>query len=792
MKEKHETPFGLLAHWVIGHARLTAVMVVVLTAASLFACMNLKVESDIVKLLPANEPSTIALKELTSEGAGVTTILTITIGGASAEVRSAYLDELSTRLEALPAIRYTFHKMEPALAWRIGLMQLEPSELAEIRDRLKGAVALGPAVRNPFVAQRLLSLGPLTEKLRSAASKARLALSDDMSQLIVRPTGQPTDIPHAKALMDDVYKILDETDPESRGLKVLWVGGAFRHNVEDYQGIVQDIARTSLAAILLVFLVIALAFRDPRAILLVLLPLLLGNIWTLGFASVAVGSLNSFTSYIFAVLIGMGIAFSIHLYSRYREERAGGGSLEKAVVRAWDKAGVPCFAAALTSACGFMALFLARFRGFQQLGLLLGVGVMVCLVSVLVVLPVLIMWRERATSPIPLKVRKKTPHRPPTYRLAPLGLLLGLLVTLVAAFQLGRVGFQYDLSELRRDGLAYDDLNDTERSLARESYSPLVATYPTQEALRSAYERVVQDIDSGDLAEIERALSVFTVIPPDQEERIAVLEEIAELTRNENFKYLPGPVQENLSSLADGPIKPLTPDDLPEKLKDLLGGTEGKHRMLLLPSGNMWDLRQTAHLNEVVQERFKGVSVAGQYLCLGSLYNVIREDAPKVVGLAFLLVGLVTLFDLKTIGRGFGAMGVLVAGMFWAGGALGVMGIDLSIINIVGIPILLGIGVDVIIHLLHRLAEEGPGRILHSLATTGWAAALSTATTVLSFAALALASSRGVRSLGLLVVVGLTAITVAAFLLLPLGWATAWKVTGDLNNHGNNGRNDLR
>jgi predicted RND superfamily exporter protein len=118
--------------------------------------------------------------------------------------------------------------------------------------------------------------------------------------------------------------------------------------------------------------------------------------------------------------------------------------------------------------------------------------------------------------------------------------------------------------------------------------------------------------------------------------------------------------------------------------------------------------------------------------------------------------------------------------MLWAGAAAATLNIRISMVNVVGISILLGIGVDVVIHLLHRIREEGPGRMLNALASTGWAAALSSTTTVLSFAALSLASQRGIRSLGLLVLVGLTAVTLCAFALLPVGWMAAWKIGGEM------------
>ena len=78
------------------------------------------------------------------------------------------------------------------------------------------------------------------------------------------------------------------------------------------------------------------------------------------------------------------------------------------------------------------------------------------------------------------------------------------------------------------------------------------------------------------------------------------------------------------------------------------------------------------------------------------------------------------------------------------------------------------------------MSEEGPGKVLRALSTTGTAAALSAATTILSFASLSAASNHGVRSLGLMIVLGLSLVTLAAFTAVPLGWMTTWKVRRQL------------
>jgi predicted RND superfamily exporter protein len=96
----------------------------------------------------------------------------------------------------------------------------------------------------------------------------------------------------------------------------------------------------------------------------------------------------------------------------------------------------------------------------------------------------------------------------------------------------------------------------------------------------------------------------------------------------------------------------------------------------------------------------------------------------------------------------------------------------------VGIPILLGIGMDVIVHLLHRIETEGPGGVLRALRTTGFAAGISTTNNILSFVALLAAANRGVRSLGEMIVIGLTLMTLAGFVGVPFFWMTVWRLRG--------------
>jgi predicted RND superfamily exporter protein len=774
--------YGRLARWVLGHRVATLALLAIVTLLAATFAVRLRVDSDILTLMPEDEPSTQALKRLDEQEGGIN-FLTIAVDAQDTTKRDAYLADLSGRLEAMPEVDYVLYELDPAVAFRLGLLQVPQNDLLLIRDRLRSAVALGPAALSPFISARLLGdLGPLTTKLQSASQPIQLNSGDRMGRMVVRPTGSAHDLPFARVFMAKVDAAIVASDPAGHGVTIPWIGGAYRHNVEDYEGIVRDIGWITAASFVMVLVIIAAAFRSPRSLAIIFVPLVISNLWTLGLAGATVGSLNTFTSFVNAVLIGLGVEFGVHLYARYRELRVAGHPVEESVVRAWDLVGSACTSAAFTSAAGFAALLAAHFDGFRQLGWLLSFGLVFCLIAELVCMPLLLVWldREHITPPHHTRHRhhKNRRRRPASYAMAPMVLIVLGFFTIAAAVFIPRIQFEFDLSELRRSGLAYEDLSDSEKALARDSYSPLVVSFPDAAALDTAYEAITARIADGRFPEVATALSIRSVIPADQEAKLVLLREIVALGKDPNAAYLPPQVRENLARLADVPLDKLAPADLPAALQHVLGASHGQHRLLLLPSGNMWDMREAAALAKAVERELPGVEVAGEYLTLGVLYDLMFRDAPVIGAIALGLVILFTLLDLRSVRATAGAIAVLLAGVIWWGSLLVAAGIKISIVNFVGIPIVLGIGIDVMIHLIHRMKQEGPGRIQKVLATTGWAAALGTFTTVVAFAALSLASSQGIRSLGLLVLLGETAVTIAGFVLVPLGFATAWRLQG--------------
>lgn len=89
--------------------------------------------------------------------------------------------------------------------------------------------------------------------------------------------------------------------------------------------------------------------------------------------------------------------------------------------------------------------------------------------------------------------------------------------------------------------------------------------------------------------------------------------------------------------------------------------------------------------------------------------------------------------------------------------------------NVVVVPLLLGIGVDSGIHLVHRAKaldrSDAGGDLLSS--TTARAVFYSALTTTVSFGTLARSSHQGVSSLGVVLSLGMTLTVVSNLVVLP-------------------------
>jgi predicted RND superfamily exporter protein len=105
-------------------------------------------------------------------------------------------------------------------------------------------------------------------------------------------------------------------------------------------------------------------------------------------------------------------------------------------------------------------------------------------------------------------------------------------------------------------------------------------------------------------------------------------------------------------------------------------------------------------------------------------------------------------------------------------GAMGLLGLDFDVANVVALPLITGIGVDSGAHMMHRWRESankggGVADLDDMIRGTGAAVVMASMTTATGFAALMLGDYGGMRTLGESMTIGVLGCLIASVLVLP-------------------------
>ena len=158
----------------------------------------------------------------------------------------------------------------------------------------------------------------------------------------------------------------------------------------------------------LIMLVLYLFLRSFKATLLCLVPLIFSSSLALGIMSIAGITFTMATMLVPVLLLIVGSAYTIHIFSHFFEEYEKVG-VDAALANVVKKNTYPILSAAATTAFGFLAQLSSPLLPFRTFGLLSFIGVAICAASSLLLLPALI--RLVYKNPVRRQVRKQATRR---------------------------------------------------------------------------------------------------------------------------------------------------------------------------------------------------------------------------------------------------------------------------------------------------------------------------------------------------------------------------------------------
>ncbi|MDX1388719.1 MAG: MMPL family transporter, partial [Acidobacteriota bacterium] len=206
-------------------------------------------------------------------------------------------------------------------------------------------------------------------------------------------------------------------------------------------------------------------------------------------------------------------------------------------------------------------------------------------------------------------------------------------------------------------------------------------------------------------------------------------------------------------------------ETMPEPVRKRFVTADGRLLAYLKPHDNVFDsevLDEYVAASRRVQESAFGFPVvfhrvAGQIT--SGFYNAVIIGA--------VLVFVILLIDFRGAREAGLAMIPLFIGMVWMLGWMGVLGLSFNFANLIAVPLVIGVGIDNGVHVIHRLRIEGERGMGEVLRHTGRAILIASLTTMIGFGSLALASHRGLESLGVMLLLGVGSCLVTATVVLP-------------------------
>lgn len=663
-----------------------------------------------------------------------------------------------------------------------------------------------------------------------------LTAGPDAHLVIVFPPLQDHEVESLREVVDPIRSVCDRVESGHENVELLLTGIPVL-TLDEHGFVARGSLESSVASGLGIVALLLLAFRSVRSIVLTLVPLVLGMVVTCGAIRLTYGELNPITAGMFALLLGLGVDFSVHLIVRYHERRRAGATADEALAAAYQLAGPGVVTGAVTTILVFLTITQAEFSAFAQLGFNSAVGIAIILSMSFVALPALLRDNTGRGEPPPLFPGTK--KLPSVVRAAPrLWLVIGLGVAIAGASVATRVSFNSRYFDF------LPQAHDSSRALAMlettQHASPIFA-FASAPSIDDARKLATRLRALPTVGHVDTPSDLF---PELDQSRIAALRQLAaeaaDSKRDRTAKSSPPLAERVARSLRDvvdafdevcfaieqagrdagscrrardnvaalrQTVLTLDPgavtrlEQLDTALRDIVTrATAAAHRvassgaydailvpavfrhrfvarddsgavaLFIYPRDSIWSSANAeAFADEVGRV---ATDAAGHAITMHVHTRMIVKDFRQAAGIAAALVLLVLLFDFRRLSDALLAAFPVLVGWSWMLGTLVAANMSLNAASIVALPLVLGIGVDAGVHMMHRCrqsakAHDGVARLDDLVTGTGSAVVIASLTTIIGFGGLMVPDHGGMQSLGAMMMLGTACSLVASVVVLP-------------------------
>lgn len=215
---------------------------------------------------------------------------------------------------------------------------------------------------------------------------AEQTVSQDESLSVITLTLQE-DVDSEK-LTKEVNQIVSNLE-KPQGIKVSLTGDIFASEII-MQQIGPSMALTSNIAIISIFLILFLLFKKIKSVIIPLMTIIFGVVWTMGFMGLIGKGISTITSGTISMIMGVGIDFGIQIMSRFNYELKKHNK-NKAMEQTLNGTLFPILTTALACLIGFKAMGLGELTMMAEIGDVMSYGVVFCMLAAVTLIPSLLL-----------------------------------------------------------------------------------------------------------------------------------------------------------------------------------------------------------------------------------------------------------------------------------------------------------------------------------------------------------------------------------------------------------------
>jgi hopanoid biosynthesis associated RND transporter like protein HpnN len=628
-----------------------------------------------------------------------------------------------------------------------------------------------------------------------------------------------------EASLETIRHIVRELNlNEKTGVKVR-ITGDVALSYENLMTVKNSTGIAALISLVLVGIVFYIGLGSGRMVIASLLTLIIGLIWTTGFAIAFVGSLN-LISITFAVLfIGLGIDYSIQFCLRYRELLWSGYSEFEGIRTTAKGVGRSLLLSCITVAIGFYSFIPTAYSGVAELGLISGTGMFISFFATVTVLPALLtLFRIKKGRGSSFRFGKLLSGF--QYKYPKTIVVIAVMLGLGSIPFLPRVYFDSNpLNLYSKKSESVSTIRELFKNTDTQPWTISVLVKGEENA-----KKLIEKLET--LREVKMAITLSDFVPEKQSEKLGIISNIAlfmppnignlsikhlnyeqeikalnsfentlrksllspQMKDNTPAKHLYSSIQHFKGILTD-PVKgksafttledsllfnlpdlfkrletslqakPFNESSLPSQLKEQYVSADGLYRVQVFPSENILNVDALKRFVHSVQALAPNATDAP--VTIYESGRAVVSSFKEASLYALIAITVFLLVELRSLYITILILIPLMLAMLLTGAASVLLNIPLNFANVIVVPLLLGIGVHSGIIFMLRYLKEPPldGNMLRT--STARAVLFSLLTTIISVSSLSLSPHRGIASMGVLLTICLGLLIVCTLGLLP-------------------------